>query len=123
MSSLSEHLYNKAHGRIYKKSMSVTDTSFPGDVIASPSSGNRLCITHITFAPSAAAVATTVKSYEGDGTTVADTLFTNVIISGFLLGIPTVDMLECPIILEVDQQLQATVSAGNCYITVRGFEL
>lgn len=125
MSSLSEHLYNKAHGRIYKNSTSVTDTSWTGngDVIATPPSGGKLCITKITFQPSAAAVATSIKSYDSAGTTAIDTLFSTVLVSGFLLTVPDVDMSDCPIILNEGETMQAIVSAGDCYVTVRGFIL
>jgi len=125
MTSLSSHLYNISFGRIYAKSTEVTDTSFPGDVIADPpSTSDKLAITKISFQPSAAGVTVVVRSYESDGTTLVATLFNAVLATGILLVPPEVDMSDAPIILKDGQQLQATVSVGGtAYVTVRGFVL
>lgn len=124
MSSLSEHLYNKAHGDIYKKSTDISDTDWTGggDVIASPPSGRRLCITHITIQLAVAGTTVSIRSYSGSSP--VTTLFNAITQTSYLLSLPEVDMSECPIILNEDETLQAVASAdNNTYVTVRGFIL
>lgn len=119
MSDLMQHFYNKS-GVLYNKSTEVTDTTFPGDVVASPPSGERLVITKIRIQPSAAAEAATVKVYAGDGTTFVKNVCQGVLCSGFLLSVPELDMSDAPLVLKADEQLQA-IAAGTTYVSVRGF--
>jgi len=125
LSSLSEHLYNKAHGRIFKASVNVTDHTTTGDAIYAPPSGKKVCLTHITFSPKVAGDAVTIKVYESDGTTLVESLFTKITVASFLLTVPSIDMSDCPIILTADRTLRGIVAASGdeVYVTVRGFLL
>jgi hypothetical protein len=124
MTSLSEHLYDKAHGNLYKKSTDISETSWAsnGDVIASPPSGKKLCITGIALQLGAAGTKVTIRIYSGSVS--QGTLLNAITQTTYLLSLPNADFSECPIILKDDETLQAIATADNgTYVTVRGFVL
>lgn len=121
--SLSDHLWNISGGTIYERAEECADTTAPGDIIAQPSSGKRLAITHICVAHDAPARFANIRHYESDGTTKVADLFLNLTHTFAILSVNFMDFSDCPIVLPVDHMLKCDTNAGTISVTVRGYEI
>jgi len=122
-SSVAGFYFEKAGQSTYSKTTTVDGDDY-SDVIAQPSSGKYLVITHIYVQPTVVLLngGLSIRIYDGDGVSQGN-IFASLGCGTLIISPFEINMSECPIVLDPDYTLKAKVeNAGDdVYVICRGF--
>ena len=123
--SVAGFYFEKAGQSTYSKTTTV-DAEDYSDVIAQPSSGKYLVITHIIVQPTVVLSngGLTIRIYDGDGVS-QGAIFASLGCGTLIISPFELNISECPIVLSPDYTLKAKVenTNDNVYVICRGFEI
>jgi len=117
MSSLANHLYNRAHGRIQTDLKEIDSGSNVYAACATPPSGKKLAITKITVSPTEVGAGGEVTfGIHDSGDSLVKTVFQ---LLRWTVNFPLqIDLESCPVIMSTDEYLAVKTVSDDQQINI-----